>query len=361
MRTELPDEVVGADDREIGAVAELLPTLPNIPAALADRFAQAVRSVVEKRARDGWAKEEDKDVGVFVFVGYPRSVGGAHGAAPFVDLGATEERLLGRLFFGNRDMSSGRVMDLPVEANEIIEWLEEQSLGNCPVVIVYRSSMKIVARRLGTRGPTTSDAIRDQEPDIGLSGLVEALDYFHVEGLLTPTCCPDGVWEPKLAQRYIPGPFPERSIQGKLVVALNYWFRGLIRAEREDSTKIGRIDVRLLRNSVEGPLMYWAIVELKVVKSYGNAQTSGTARKVSVGTNVEAIVEGIKQAWAYRENRKAEEGLLEVYDLRDNKGEDLMAKEEIREAMRGLSLSAMRMLPLFGCASDARRAGFSGV
>ena len=362
MPPEVPGNVPGVDDDQIADVAGLFPTLPNIRAEPADRFAQAVRSLVEMRARNEWPNEEEADVAVFVMVDHPRRVGERHGAQPFADPIAKEDPLLGRIFFANRDASSGRSMTIPIDANAILDWLENHELTSCPMVSVYRKSKTMVTRSSGTRGLARSDPIRDREPVATLSELLEALEYFHMHRLLTPTCCPDGVWEPGHAHQYIPGRRPERSIQKNLEFALNFWFHGVLKAEHEDRTNIGRIDVRLLKKSAKGPLTYWAIIELKVIRSFTNAQTASNASKVAVSTNVRAIVEGIKQALAYQANRHAEEGVLEVYDLRMDKGKDLTQCAAVANTLKRLQpVYAINVRPLFGTASDARDAGFTGA
>ena len=145
----MSDSVGGVADRDLAAVVGLLPALPNIGAEPADRFAQAVRALVENRAQREWPNEGDEDLAVFIMVDHPRPVGERHGGRPFADLIAKSEPLLGRLFFANRDASSGRVIVLPTEPNAIVEWLEEKGLGDCSIVTVYRG---IPRRRRWSRG-----------------------------------------------------------------------------------------------------------------------------------------------------------------------------------------------------------------
>ena len=362
MPAEVPNDIPGVEDKQLAAVAGLLPELPNIRAEPADRFAQAVRTLVESRARREWPNEGEADLAVFVMVDHPRQVGERHGARPFADPLAKDDPLLGHLFFANRDASAGRFMSIPTDPNAILEWVADHDLGDRPIVIVYRTSKQMVTRRAGIDDPARHDPIRDQEPSATLPELMEALDHFHRTGLLTPMCCPDGVWEPGRAARYVPGPHPEGSIQSALEVALNFWFRGVVKAEHEDNTNIGRIDVRLLKKSKDGSLAYWVIMELKVIKSFRNAPQGSDPSPVSDADNVAAIVEGVRQAGAYRENRSAEEGLLEIYDLRKDKTDDLRKHEKVSAAMSRLTPQPeVHVWPVFGSAQDARNAGFTGA
>ena len=361
MPSEVPNNIPGVEDEQLAAVAGLFPDLPNLRAEPADRFAQAVRTLVENRARRDWPNEGEADLAVFVMVDHPRRVGERHGARPFADPLAKDDPLLGHLFFANRDASAGRFMSIPTDPNAIIEWLADHDLGECPIVAIYRTSKRMVTRRAGINDPARHDPIRDREPSATLPELMDALDYFHRTQLLTPMCCPAGVWEPGYAGRYVPGPQPERSIQSTLEVALNFWFRGVVKAEHEDDTGIGRIDVRLLKRSEDGSLAYWVIMELKVVRSFRNATQGSSPSPVSDADNVAAIVEGVRQAGSYRENRSAEEGLLEIYDLRKDKTNDLTTHEKVSAAMnRFTPPPVVHVWPVFGSARDARIAGFTG-
>ena len=111
-------------------------------------------------------------------------------------------------------------------------------------VVIYRATKTIVTCRTGVECPALPDPIRTQKPDATVAQLMEALDHFHVRQL-TPSSCDRGVWEAGRASDYIPGPEPEKAIQKALRTALNYWFHGVVRAETEDTTAIGRIDVQL--------------------------------------------------------------------------------------------------------------------
>ena len=362
MASEGSNEIPGVENQELAAVASLVPELPNVRAAPADRFAQSVRALVERRAQAGWPNEGEADLAVFVLVDYPRQIGEACGGTPFADPIAQGTPLLGRLFFSSADASHGQFILMPTEASEILEWLEDRGLGGCPVVTVYPNAQEMVTRRVGMESAARREEIRNREPSATVDELVAALAHYHRSCVLTPIGCPEGVWEPEAAHKYIPGPHPERSIQNDLVRALNFWFRGIVRAESEDSTTIGRIDVRLLKKNAQGGLAYWAILELKVIKSFTHGTAGSGSTKVTESKNVEAIAKGVRQAASYRENRVAEHGMLEVYDLREDKAEDLTVRERVTEALQVYTPPPrIDVWKVFGRAEDARRAGFTGA
>lgn len=356
MAADASQPVAGVEDHALAMVAGLVPALPNLRAARADRFAQSVRTLVEKRAQEGWPKETKADVAVFVLVDYPRHVGEKHCGKPFADPIAQGTPLMGHVFFSSADATHGQFIPIPTEASEILEWLDDHGLGSCPIVAVYRNAKQMVTRRFGIDNSAQSDAIRDEEPTATIPELMDALEHYHQSRVVTPIGCPGGVWESGSAHRYIPGQHPEKSIQSDLELALNFWFRGVVRAESEDSTNIGRIDVRLLKKGANGGLSYWVILELKVIKSFTRASSV-----VDDSSNVEAIVKGVKQAVSYRENRVAEEGMLEIYDLRKDKSEDLTNRKGVADALVAYSPPPrVDVWPMFGSADDARKAGQTG-
>jgi hypothetical protein len=328
----MPDNLVGipgvSEDELGGAVASLVTSAPATELDDSDRFCVAVRSLVEIRAQGGWSGEGVEDVSAFVLVPYPRQVGEKLGAAPISNPVATNEPLMGRLLLLNRDASTGRVMSLPVAADALLEWLEDKGLGSCPLVMVYRKSSVIISRRSGAQGDSSSDLLRQGVASVNSDEVIKALDLSHRNLLVTPSACPPGVWEPKRSTEYVPGPQAEKTIQKQLQVVLTSWFHGAVKAEIEDTTTIGRIDIRLLRLNSLQRLEYWMIVELKIIKSCANAKVGKKPTGVSLSTNVEAICEGIRQSFAFAQNRNAD-AMLEVFDLRKDKKKDLLKEKDV--------------------------------
>ena len=162
-------------------------------------------------------------------------------------------------------------------------------------------------------------------------------------------------------QQYIPGPHPERSIHYPLEIALDSWFQGVVMIESETKTTVGRIDLRLLKKARNGRFTIWLVMELKVIKSFRNAAKNSAPSPVKESDNVNAIADGVKQAAAYREACSAEEAWLEIYDLRNDKTEDLRKQAKV-VAMRNLCTPhpEIHMWPVFGSAKDARKAVYTG-
>ncbi len=351
-------------DTELERSASALPGLPNLRAEDPDRFAQAVRRLLERRAQRGWPGEVDgHDVAAFVLAPRPREFRDQLGSTPIVDPDETAEPLFGRLLLLTRDAGAGEVLRMPCHENELDDWLERAGLGRAPLVRAYRRTSRMIFRRRGIASSRARrDAIRERPPAANRAELQEALAHFHKVSLRSPRYCVRGVWQAGLARHYVPGERPERAIQEGLAIALNSWFHGVIRAETEDSTDVGRIDVRLLAATAEGPLAYWAIVELKVVKSYRNACTKEKATKVRRSENIQAVIEGLQQACAYGLSRQVDLSLLEVYDLRKDKSEALFADEAVAECLAKLCpVPKYACRPLYGSASHLRAVETAGT
>lgn len=359
MANEQSEVIPGVTDSEVATAVGRLPQIPEIGLDARELFAIEVRSIAEFRAQRGWPNEDASEIAAFLHVPYPRLTGEKLGAVPIYDLKAMNDPILGKLHFLNRDASSGRSMPLPAQPNELIEWLTDNGLGDFPLVIVHRNSMLLSCRTHGCQGNAHSQRIRGIQPTLTFEELEEARRLFHQDSLLTPTICPDGVWKKGAAGKYIPGAQPEKAIQKSLKVALYSWFRGLVRAEIEDSINVGRIDVRLLRTNAEGSLSYWAIIELKVVKSFHHREKSKGATAVTDEENASAVAEGVRQARAFGKNRKAE-AFLDVFDLRKDKEVKVLEHAVVVEELNKCQLKPKcSTWPLFGSASDARVAGWS--
>jgi hypothetical protein len=252
---------------------------------------------------------------------------------------------------------------MPCEPDELLNWLEDRGFGGAPLVIAYRPLAKMTVRTAGVQAAITrEEAIRSVPPGATVEALREALERFRLDQLVTPGHCELGVWEPKRAGAYVPGARPEHAIQNGLSRYLSSWFHGVIKVVCEHSTNIGRIDVKLLTNEDGKPLAYWAILELKVIKTFAHAIGNTKPGEIGRPGNVEAIKKGLRQAWGYQKNSKTEHGLLEVFDMRQDKSDDLFADSEVLKQLAKLSPKPeYHIRPMYGSAEDARIAGEAGV
>lgn len=359
-----PDKVEGVDDKDLVHATSALFTMPNTRADDPDRFAQAIRTLVERRAQAGWPSESDEhEVAAFVMVDRPRQHQTAFSSDPIVDPAATTKPILGKVLLLTRDGAHGQIFPMPCVPDELLVWLEDKGFGGAPLVIAYRPTAKLTVRTAGIQAAVTrEEVIRNVPPAATVEALREALGRFRLDQLLTPGQCESGVWEPKRASAYVPGERPEHAIQNGLSRYLSSWFHGVIKVICEHSTNIGRIDVKLLVNDDGKPLTYWAILELKVIKTFAHAK--GKAKPGGIGRpeNIEAIKKGLRQAWSYQKNSQTDHGVLEVFDMRRDKSDDLFADADVLKQLSKLSPKPeYHVRPMYGSAEDARLAGEAGV
>lgn len=328
----------------------------------AERFASEVRAIAEQRAQNGWQKESASDTAAFLLTPYPRREGTLHAGKGVLDLRASSECILGKLFFLNHDASTGYWIPFPTEeTGSLADWLEANNLAEFTLVLVYRTSLAMTIRRRGIRDQSAeTETIRDKKPTATFSELKDALAFFHKKHLLTPSGGIE-VWEPRRAAEYVPGPHPEKAVQRALIMSLGSWFRGVVAVEPEDPTNIGRIDVRLLVSRNNCGLSYWAIIELKIIKSKVNAKRGVRPSLVGPAENAAVVIEGLNQARAYAANRQADAGLLEIFDLRKDKLQTLFDRSDVKTVWQQcVPPVIVSVRAVYGSASDARAAGFSG-
>lgn len=129
------------------------------------------------------------------------------------------------------------------------------------------------------------------------------------------------------------------------------------RAVVEEKTPVGRIDIRLMQRS-KADWTYWAILELKVLRSSHNAAKGIVAKPVSEESNSKEVAKGIRQAHSFAKYWSAIP-LLEIFDLRKDKTSDVLKNVIVARAFARFSRApATRIWPLYGTADEARLAGY---
>ncbi len=352
-------------DQLIGEVVSDAGALPDFVSDREGRFFSEVRKLLEARAIANWPQEVDgqQNEAVFVLSKYPRQPGdlSVDQLTRVIDLPSSDHRVFGRIFFLSQDASNGTMMGTPCPIDDILDWLGDHDFTDCAVVIARKSTMQVSLRRTVNDDSTQHKKIRSEQVSVSVESLKDALSDFHLDGLLTPSACEGNIWEKGRTSDYVPALNTEKEIQKRLRRQLRAWFQGQLTVENEDSTKIGRIDVRLLASDPESPgLKYWTIIELKVVRSFRNAPKGKSPDAVHKSTVTKEVVKGVQQATSFTKNRELNEGFLEVYDMRKDKSVDIMenprVKQEVAKATVTLHASVREM---FGSADDARKAGYS--
>lgn len=354
--------IPGVNDSDLASSVLDYPAQPLVDADEADRFCNQIRRLADSRAQSNWPNENSGDSAVFVMVKWPRSVreelSSVLGSLESVlDPQANLVPLFGRLFILNRDGSRGFVASLPCGTKDILDWLENNGLDRWPVAILWRQKERITFRRNATSDESRWLDVRSVMPKTTVDNLLKALSQFHEDRLVTPGSC-EGVWMKGREAEYVPSPTPEKAIQTELKHSLGSWFHGSVKAESEDKTSVGRIDIRLLvRDHQAQGLRYWAIIELKVFRSFHHpTKENQTPQPVSRNKNVEAMRNGLEQAYAYSQDRNLDEGFLEIYDLRKDKSFIIEAQPDIEQYLKKCGKSIhWNIRPLYGSMADYRK------
>ena len=99
----------------------------------------------------------------------PRELKECFNSEPVTDLAATEDPIMGRVMLLTRDGSRGQAFPMPCTANELPDWLVDHRLGEAPLVLVYRKTLKMSIRLRGADGDLSrTDQIRDTPPSATL-------------------------------------------------------------------------------------------------------------------------------------------------------------------------------------------------
>lgn len=361
----MPADELFEDDGLLEKLVGSATSLPDQSDSEMDRFFAGVRNLLEDRAQSGWEGENgDSKNAVFVLVDFPRKpiANESYDLKRVIDLPVSNESVFGKIFFLAFNAANGTAMELPVEPNNILEWLSGNGLGHCAVAIAYRDTLKISLRETAEAEDFRFKSIREQKPELTIDSLKTALSAFHEEGLVTPTSCGAGVWEPGRSAEYVPAKNTEKAIQQRLRYHLTGWFHGIVKVGMEDAVSKGRIDVRLLAPPASGNgLQYWSIIELKVARTFRNAKKGKTPQKVSEKSLVDELLKGIGQAHDFTEETQVKEGFLEVYDMRQDKTEELLEQEKVTAklgACKAQVNAAVRKM--FGSSEEARDHSFGG-
>lgn len=355
----MPAEEHFEDDGLLQKLVASATSLPDQSDSETDRFFAGVRNLLEDRAQSGWKGEnEDSKYAVFVLVGFPRKPlrNENYDLKRVIDLPVSNESVFGKIFFLAFNAANGTAMDLPAEPNDILDWLTENGLGHCAVAIAYRDTLKISLRDTVGAEESRFKTIREQKPELTIDSLKTALSAFHEEGLVTPTSCGPGVWEPGRSAEYVPAKNTEKAIQQRLRYHLTGWFHGVVKVGMEDAASRGRIDVRLLAPPASGNgLQYWSIVELKVARTFRNAKKGKTPQKVTEKTLIDDLLKGIGQAHDFTEETQVKEGFLEVYDMRQDKTIELLKHEKVTAKLGACRVQVNAALrQMFGSSEEAR-------
>jgi hypothetical protein len=166
----------------------------------------------------------------------------------------------------------------------------------------------------GVDAPEVCDDVLLSGAQINEISLKNILDRIHAKSLVTPTVslAAGKLWED--SSKCHPVEQAEKEIQSILQVALAHAL-GSVQVKYEGTGGYGRYDLLLQEQDPVEPSKFSsvAILELKVVKAF-----TSTGKKYADSANQTAVLKGLIQAFAYREEHGSGISALCCYDMRPN-------------------------------------------
>lgn len=239
------------------------------------------------------------------------------------------------------------VSDWSDDARVFEKAIDELGLGGVPAVLFDPRGKYPVLRHYHA-GLAKLDDVRVLSPlteKMDLDRIIEIVDdetRAHLDG-------PGGgarLW--KDAKKRWPSDKAEKKIQFALKVALHHALPTAVIRE-EQSQVAGRLDLEVEEPLLDGEFIRHAILELKVLRSFGS-----TGGSVPPGEVRKVVKEGVQQAVAYRKERSAKAAALCCFDMR--------IKNARKQCFRGVKSQAekeklkLRVWPIYASATERRAA-----
>lgn len=284
----------------------------ELPASV--RFRRNVAKLLKRRH----SAEDARRDSLAVFVLSPRRPDlVTHSRIPMLDNGRTE--VAGRIWFVNEAVRTGHyIEDISDDDALVFDTICTQiGLGDSPT-IVFDPRLTTPEIRFYPDGLSNEDtcivhAISDTE--VSPDSINRVVERIYESSLITPDAEVSGassVWQD--SGRYWPSRNAEAIIQAHLKTGLHaHFFDCDIR--HEQPSKAGRLDLEIERADPNDyfTITRLAVIELKVLRSF---RYNGRATRADAIPRW--IEKGVGQVVAYRNERRAQLGLLMCFDMRDS-------------------------------------------
>lgn len=287
------------------------------------RFVAGVAKLIRRCILDSKVDKDANQIAVFLLtIGVPELPDSIHRElkrSPMLSNGQT--KLNGRLWFVVPPVNSGQFIEMDAdEDDEIIARIEELGLADHPAIIFEpRTSSPQIRFYVDGVNDLEACSTANILEDISLDSICEAIDHIYHRLLKTPEAqnSEGKLWEK--SDKNWPVEKAELQIQNYLRTGLTMAFPTCI--VREEQTDIpGRLDLEIEQQDfgVQGKFIRHAILELKVLRSFGS-----TGKSESNNKTLEWIKSGVEQAASYRRKRCALSCALCCFDMRvDDTGND---------------------------------------
>jgi hypothetical protein len=353
-----PNPLGGASKADLVAVVcEQLGQDPDYEATEGAIAVESLARIVAARmAHTDW-KKDAKRLGVFMVSDRAREMAEAVKAIkePIIDNGSRE--LTGKLWITGPNFASGYYLQFTsAEPGEMFEEVKSQGFGQRPALVFDPTATDAEIRYYpnGLDEEARVQRFMISRHTFTLTALDALMKRLHEQSIITPDAAlPDfNPW--KEATKYIPRPDTEAFFQGMLKLVLDVAFGPRCRIQFEVRGTEGRCDLLISSRRSANAWTAHAALELKVLRSF----TSGGSA-VSAPSRARAIVDGLLQAIAYRNENNAKDGLLCCFDLRAPQHYDgLSCFEPIKRKASKQTIN-LRHFRIYGSSEDLRKDKYS--
>ena len=306
--------------------------------------------MAELRAR---GESDAKEIAIFLLEpNPPESVGNAP-RVPMLDNGLTT--LVGRLWFTAASVVSARYVDLPQDSDDEarVSFVSDQlSLGSTPALIFdprpTNPELRWYPEGLGNLNMVETKPLSGA---VSRSEVFDVIGTLHRQILITPNSMPPAgrLWES--SSRCWVKRDAEALVQLQLKAGLAAVFTHCT-IWHEQTQQTGRTDLEI--DQVDplnrGEVTRYAILELKVLRSFGSTGTPVTEAKTQ-----EWIKEGVRQAAAYRIEKGSQWSALCCFDMRRDDVGDTQCFAQVRGYAARSSVTLRRWY-LYSSAGGYRKA-----
>jgi hypothetical protein len=281
-----------------------------------NRFKSGVTKVVQARRSEDSHRTDPQLPAIFLLHATPPE--SASGFAPrrINTLHTGLYPLSGRLWFVGQVPASGHYIDVTGDDDQAIFALvtDTLGLGTTPAVL-FHPGMQIPQLRYFPNGLIDPDSYEDvllKGTNINIDRILNEVDRIHDRWLKTPSAnfAAGKIWMD--ASKRWPAKNAEDIVQLYVGVGLQGAFPTCI-VRPEQPTGVGRSDIEIEERdpSRPGQIIRHAILELKVLRSYGS-----TGIRESHQATLDWIESGVAQAHAYRQEKGSAAAALCCFDLR---------------------------------------------
>jgi hypothetical protein len=280
-----------------------------------NRFVSGVATLLKLRLETK-QKDDSNQPAVFLLEPYMRvhDENAPKGCVPTLNKGLTS--ITGKLWFVNPALARGYYVSLE-ECDDTTLFAivtDSLALGNVPVVIYDPRTITPDVRFYprGLNEPDEYESINVLSANVTLERIFDVINSIYNNSLITPDAqvTAGSTW--KRASLGYPHSEAEERIQNILVPVLQHVFLPC-KVAFEQRDKVGRLDIAFIEPDpfVRGRMMYHAILELKVLRSFGDNGSPYTNP-----FTLNWIDSGVNQAIAYKASHQAVESALCCFDMR---------------------------------------------